>query len=159
MEFNGRIRNVMPLRSGTSQRGNEWRALPFVFEYKEVDTDPYPDSAVLEIFDEKVIDGILSCCQKDAQGNPIVQNDEYILTRDIYVRVGFRHRARLFVPKEGGPSRFINDIRPNNIVSIKPQQQAPQPQFGQQTGNNQAGAPFPPPQQQGAAEEHDDLPF
>lgn len=168
MEFNGKIRNVMPARTGTSQRGNEWKALPFVFEYKEADTDPYPDSVLLETFDEKIIKGIEACCQKDAQGQLMVNNGELMLTRDIYVRISFRHKARVFIPKDGSPSRFINDIRMNNIVFIRPAQQPQQAPFAAPVANQQAAAPFPPQvdangnpfaQQQGAAEEHDDLPF
>ena len=45
------------MRSGTSAKtGNEWKALPFVFEYKENDTDRYEDSVVLETFDTNVIE-------------------------------------------------------------------------------------------------------
>lgn len=188
MEFNGRIKNVMPARTGTSERtGNQWKSLPFVFEYKEQETDPYPDSAVLETFDTNVINGIESCCQKDADGHLVVQNDEYILLRDIYVRIGFRHKARVFTPKDGSkPSRYINDMRINSIHAIRPPQQGPQigqqqptqrPQTqqtqvlgGPQTPpfnpftQQQAAAPFPPevdqygnPINQGG--QGDDLPF
>lgn len=160
MEFEGKIRNVMPARTGTSQRGNEWKSLPFVFEYKEVETDPYPDSVLLETFDTNIINGIESCCQKDAQGQLIVNNGELILNRDIYVRIGFRHKARVYAP-EGKPARFINDIRINSIQAIKPPQHGPA--FGQQPAPTpspapqpQAQNPFPPQTQEGGA---DDLPF
>ena len=132
MEFEGKIRNVMPARTGTSQRGNEWKSLPFVFEYKEVETDPYPDSVLLETFDTNIINGIESCCQKDAQGQLIVNNGELILNRDIYVRI-------------------------NSIQAIKPPQHGPA--FGQQPSpapQPQAQNPFPPQNQEGGA---DDLPF
>lgn len=46
MEFTGRISKVLPVRSGTSQRGNEWQALPFVFEYFEHENDRYADSVL-----------------------------------------------------------------------------------------------------------------
>ena len=33
MEFIGRVKKILPLRSGISQRtGNEWKSLPFIFE-------------------------------------------------------------------------------------------------------------------------------
>ena len=116
MEFEGRIKNVMPARTGTSQRGNEWKTLPFVFEYKEVETDPYPDSVVLETFDTNIINGIESCCKRDNAGNLIVEKGELVMTRDIWVRIGFRHKTHLYVPKDGGTPRYITDLRINNIM-------------------------------------------
>lgn len=57
MEFKGRIKQMLPLRSGVSQRtGNEWKAQPFVFEYFENATDRYADSVLLETYDTKVIE-------------------------------------------------------------------------------------------------------
>jgi hypothetical protein len=164
MEFEGRIKNVMPERTGTSQNG-VWRALPFVFEYKENESDPWYDSVQLETFDTNIINGIESCCQKDDQGNLVVNNNELTLLRDIYVRIGFRHKAKVFVPKDTTkPARFINEIRVNLIQAIRKQQQAPAigqqqpaPQPQAPTYNPyapQTAAPFPP-----QTEEHDDLPF
>ena len=171
MEFEGRIKNVMPAKTGVSQRGNEWKSLPFVFEYKEVDTDPYPDSVMLETFDAKIIAGIEACCQKDKDGNLVVNNGEYILMRDIFVKISFRHKAKIYIPKDGGQPRFINDIRMNDIKAVRPANQ-PAPQQ-QQTGNVLGGpqtppynpqTPFPPqvdsqgnPINQGG--NYDDLPF
>ena len=171
MEFQGRIKNVMPAKTGVSQRGNEWKSLPFVFEYKEVETDPYPDSVMLETFDAKIIAGIEAYCQKDKDGNLVVNNGEYILMRDIFVKISFRHKAKIYIPKDGGQPRFINDIHMNDIKAVRPanqpvqqpiiQQPAPQqqhPAFGQQA------TPFPPqvdaqgnPINQGG--NYDDLPF
>jgi hypothetical protein len=59
MEFEGRVRKILPLRSGTSKStGNEWKALPFIFEYFENETDRYADSVLLETFDTNVIDNL-----------------------------------------------------------------------------------------------------
>jgi hypothetical protein len=34
MKFQGRVKKMLQLRSGVSQRtGNEWKALTFIFEY------------------------------------------------------------------------------------------------------------------------------
>ena len=56
MEFKGRIKQILPLRSGVSQRtGNEWKAQPFVFEYFENATDRYSDSVLLETYDTNVM--------------------------------------------------------------------------------------------------------
>lgn len=149
MEFQGRIKNVMPARTGVSQRGNEWKSLPFVFEYKEVETDPYPDSVMLETFDTNVIAGIEACCQKDNEGNLVVHNGEYVLMRDIPVKISFRHKAKIYIPKDGGQPRFINDIRMNDIKSIKnqPAQQVIQQPVTQQPApqyQTQQLAQFPP---------------
>ena len=151
MEFQGRIKNVLPARTGVSQRGNEWKTLPFVFEYKEVETDPYPDSVLLETFDANIISGIEACCQKDNEGNLIVQNGEHVLLRDIPVKISFRHKAKVIFPKDGGQPRFINDIRMNDIKSIRPAnqpaQQAIQQPVGQQPASQyqtQQRPPFPP---------------
>ena len=171
MEFEGRIKNVMPAKTGVSQRGNEWKSLPFVFEYKEVETDPYPDSVMLETFDAKIIAGIEACCQKDKDGNLVVNNGEYILMRDIFVKISFRHKAKIYIPKDGGQPRFINDIRMNDIKAVRPANQpAPQQQQpgnvlgGPQTPPYNPQTPFPPqvdsqgnPINQGG--NYDDLPF
>ena len=163
MEFEGRIKNVMPAKTGVSQRGNEWKSLPFVFEYKEVETDPYPDSVMLETFDSKIIAGIEACCQKDKDGNLAVNNGECILMRDIFVKISFRHKAKIYFPKDGGQPRFINDIHMNDIKAVRPVNQ-PAPQQQQPTFGQQA-APFPPQvDMQGnpitnQGGNYDDLPF
>ena len=59
MEFQGRVKKILPLRSGVSQRtGNEWKSLPFIFEYFEHDTDRFADTVLLETFDTNVIDNL-----------------------------------------------------------------------------------------------------
>ena len=98
MEFQGRIRKVLPVRTGTSQRtGNNWKCLPFVFEYFEYETDRLPDSVVLEAFDEKVIAN---------------------LQEGMEVRCGFGHRTREFT-KQDGTTGIINDIRLYKIESVR----------------------------------------
>jgi hypothetical protein len=158
MEFEGRIKNVMPARTGTSQRGNEWKTLPFVFEYKEVETDPYPDSVVLETFDTNIINGIESCCKRDNDGNLIVEKGELVMTRDIWVRIGFRHKTHLYVP-HGGTPRYITDLRINNIMAINAPAQ--HPQFGQQVAQQQMAQQQPAYQYQPQQQEvtNDNLPF
>ena len=158
MKFEGRIKNVMPARTGTSQRGNEWKTLPFVFEYKEVETDPYPDSVVLETFDTNIINGIESCCKRDNDGNLIVEKGELVMTRDIWVRIGFRHKTHLYVPN-GGTPRYITDLRINNIMAINAPAQ--HPQFGQQVAQQQMAQQQPAYQYQPQQQEvtNDNLPF
>ena len=138
MEFQGRIKKVLPLRSGTSQRG-EWQALPFIFEFFEHETDRYADSVVLETFDTKVIENL-------KEGMEVV--------------CGFGHRTREY---EG---KTYNELRLYKIESVKkaavPQQQtqqtAAQPMqgaIGQQLAP-QAQTIYPPQNQEGG---DDDLPF
>ena len=130
MEFQGRIAKVLPVRSGVSQRtGNEWKSLPFIFEYFENPTDRFADSVILETFDTKVIDN---------------------LKEGMEVRCGFGHRTREYT-KQDGTTAIINDLRLYKIEAVRKEQpeQAPQTQH--------AVAPFPPQQQEGG--DADDLPF
>lgn len=97
MEFQGRIAKLLPIRQGVSQRtGNEWKALPFVFEYFENPSDRYADSVVLETFDENVINN---------------------LKEGMEVRCGFGHRTREYQEK------VYNEVRLYRIESIKKAQQ------------------------------------
>ena len=129
MEYQGRIRKVLPVRTGTSQRtGNNWKCLPFVFEYFENETDRWPDSVVLETFDEKVINS---------------------LKEGMEVRCGFGHRAKEY------DGKTFNELRLYKIESVKGNEkpaQQPQPQ----PASEQPAAQH---QQQQAQEQPDDLPF
>ena len=137
MEFQGRIAKLLPIRQGVSQRtGNEWKSLPFIFEYFEHESDRYADSVMLETFDTNVIDH---------------------LKEGMEVRCGFGHRTREFT-KQDGTTGIINDIRLYKIESVRKAQNQPAPA-------PQAAAPFPPNvdtngnpiNNQGG--EDDDLPF
>ena len=124
MEFQGRIAKVLPVRSGVSQRtGNEWKSLPFIFEYFEHDSDRYADSVLLETFDTKVIDN---------------------LKEGMEVRCGFGHKTREFT-KQDGTTAVINDLRLYKIESVRKAQN----QIAQQA-NGQAVAQQPTTQQQAA---------
>lgn len=96
MEFQGRIAKVLPVRSGTSQRG-EWKSLPFVFEFFENPTDRYADSVLLETFDDRVIDN---------------------MKEGMEVRCGFSHRAKE-IKRQDGSMVTINEIRLYKIESVK----------------------------------------
>ena len=138
MEFQGRVKQILPLRSGVSQRtGNEWKALPFVFEYYEHDTDRYPDSVLLETFDDKVIEHL-----KDG----------------MEVRCGFSHRTREY---EG---KIYNEVRLYKIESVKgtkqpaqAQNEAPQAANAPQPNNNAPAAEQPATSPENG--DSDDLPF
>lgn len=138
MEFQGRIAKVLPVRSGVSQRtGNEWKALPFIFEYFENPTDRFADSVMLETFDTKVIEN---------------------LKEGMEVRCGFGHRTREY---EG---KTYNELRLYKIESVRkklqPAGQAVGAVEGQQpAGTTAAGQPQQPAGQQQEGGESDDLPF
>ena len=122
MEFQGRIAKLLPIRQGVSQRtGNEWKSLPFIFEYFEHESDRYADSVLLETFDTKVIDN---------------------LKEGMEVRCGFGHKTREFT-KQDGTTAVINDLRLYKIESVRKSQN----QIAQQA-NVQAVAQQPTTQQQ-----------
>ena len=132
MKFQGRVKQILPLRSGISQKtGNEWKALPFIFEYYENETDRFPDSVVLETYDTKVIDNL-------KEGMEIV--------------VGFGHRTREF---EG---RWYNELRIYSLESAARASKQPAAAPEQpQTGSQPQPAPQAAESPQNDAD--DDLPF
>lgn len=122
MEFQGRIKKVLPLRSGTSQRG-EWQALPFIFEFFEHETDRYADSVVLETFDTKVIDN---------------------LKEGMEVICGFGHRTREYEGKTYNELRLykIESVKKAAVAQQQTQQEIAQPAPAQQSNS------FIPPKQE-----------
>ena len=107
MEFQGRIKKVLPLRSGTSQRG-EWKALPFIFEFFEHETDRYADTVLLETFDTNVIDN---------------------LKEGMEVICGFGHRTREYEGKTYNELRLykIESVKKAAVAQQQTQQAAAQP--------------------------------
>ena len=133
MEFQGRIAKLLPIRQGVSQRtGNEWKSLPFIFEYFENPSDRYADSVMLETFDEKVINN---------------------LKEGMEVRCGFGHKAKT-ITKQDGTQTTINEMRLYKIESVRKEQSSMNTDG---VGAQQQGA-TKAPQQQGGGDE-DDLPF
>lgn len=136
MKFKGRVKTILPKRSGVSQRtGNEWQALPFIFEYFENPTDRFADTVLLETFDTKVIE---------------------VLKENMEVICDFGHKIREY---EG---KIYNEIRLYKIESV--QRASRQPADGTTqvgTSNN----PTPPQNAATGAENNaggqddDDLPF
>jgi hypothetical protein len=134
MEFQGRIAKLLPIRQGVSQRtGNEWKSLPFIFEYFENASDRYADSVMLETFDEKVINN---------------------MKEGMEVRCGFGHKTHEYT--KDGKTMIINDLRLYKIESVRKAQNqsvAQQPETQQQ-------APLPPNvDANGNPQNNDDLPF
>ena len=136
MEFEGRIQRVLPVSSGTSQRG-EWKKLPFVFEYFENGEQRWSDKVLLETFDTNVMAQIGKYLKKGQDGKAVVENGECVLLADLKCKVGFSHSVRTF-DRQDGTKATINDIRMYKfeIKGVQTQQQQAQQQ--------QAAAPFPP---------------
>lgn len=138
MEFQGRVKKLLPVRSGVSQRtGNEWKSLPFVFEYYEHETDRYADSVVLETFDTKVIDN---------------------LKEGMEIRCGFSHHTREY------DGKTYNELRLYKIESVKKAQNAaPQAANAPQVNNNPPGFERPATGDENGQNkeggDNDDLPF
>ena len=131
MEFQGRVKKLLPVRSGVSQRtGNEWKALPFIFEYFENPTDRFADTVLLETFDTNVIDN---------------------LKEGMDIRCGFGHRTREY---EG---KTYNELRLYKIESVRGANQAPQG-ANAPAAEQLPTPPFPEPQNP-SNQADDDLPF
>jgi hypothetical protein len=155
MEFEGRIQRVLPVRSGTSQRG-EWKALPFVFEYFESQDQRWSDKVLLETFDTNIMAQIGAYLKKGADGKAVVENGECVMLGELKCKCGFSHSVRSF-DKQDGTKATINDLRLYKFEVLAPgaavaQQHTQQPEF-----QPQAQMPFGSPQQGGG--ENDGLPF
>ncbi len=149
MEFEGRIQRVLPVSSGTSQRG-EWKKLPFVFEYFENGEQRWSDKVLLETFDTNVMAQIGKYLKKGADGKAVVENGECVLLGEMKCKCGFSHSVRTF-DRQDGTKATINEVRMYKFEvlaqgSAVAQQQTQQPAFQ------------PQPQPQGGGET-DDLPF
>ena len=160
MEFEGRIAKVLPTRSGTKQDGNEWRTLPFIFEYFENETDRYPDSVLLETFDHDIMRKIGQFVVKGADKKAVIKDGCCELTQEIKCRCGFSHKVNTFKKRDGSGDGMMNNLRAYKLEILTEANaagtvaQAPvQPQMAwpQQQPQN-----FPPQQTEG---ESDDLPF
>lgn len=154
MEFEGRITRVLPVRSGTSQNGNEWKRLPFVFAYYENGEQRWEDKVLLETWDTNLMAQIGQYCEKGQDGKVVVENGSVKLkVLDIKCKCGFSHSVRDVTKKDGSGTMTMNELRCYKL-EITTAANAPgtvtQPQQPQQPQ-----APFPPQTEGG----HDDLPF
>ena len=161
MEFDGRISLVLPVRSGTSQRG-EWKALPFVFEYFETANQRWPDKVLLETMDTNIMDQIGAYLKKDADGKAVVENGECVLLSELKCCIGFSHNVREYDKPDGTKARYNKEpVYKFEIAGQQGQQPADHqaPPQAQPTAEQvmPAQAPFPPQPAEG--EQVDDLPF
>ena len=159
MEFEGRISRVLPVRSGTSQKG-EWKVLPFVFEYFETGDQRWPDRVLLETMDTNIMAQIGTYLKKGADGKAVMENGECVLQYELKCRVGFSHSVRSF-DKQDGTKMTINDIRCYKFeIAGQHGQHSAAHQAPPQAPPTAAQAPFPPfPPQPAEGGQADDLPF
>lgn len=161
MEFEGRIQRVLPMRSGTSQKG-EWKTLPFVFEYFERPDDRWSDKVLLETFDTNIMAQIGHYLKKGADGKAVVENGEHVLLGEVKCRIGFGHNVDTG-HRQDGTTFTVNRIWMYKFEISNGQQQQPAGQpagtVAQQPVQQMQQAPsYPPPYPQPAPQD-DDLPF
>lgn len=150
MEFEGRIIRVLPTRGGTSQRGNEWKALPFVFAYYETPNQRWEDRILLETFDTKQMAEIAQFYEIGADGKVVVENGNVKLkVHDIKCECGFSHNVKEVTRKDGSGTATINEMKCYKLEIIG----QPQQQLQQQPTAPPAPAVMPIPA------DTDDLPF
>ena len=160
MEFEGRITRVLPVRSGTSQNGNEWKRLPFVFAYYENGEQRWEDKVLLETWDTNLMAQIAQYCEIGQDGKVVVENGSVKLkVLDIKCRCGFSHSVKDVMKRDGSGTVTMNELRCYKLEiqtaanATGTVAQPPQQPFAPQ---QPAQAPFPP-MTEGAA--GDDLPF
>jgi hypothetical protein len=151
MEFEGRILKVLPVRSGTSSKG-EWKALPFIFEYFETDDQRWSDKVLLETMEPSVMGKIGAFVERGTDNKGIVENGCMKLKGEIKCRCGFSHSVREWTDKDGKTSHF-NQVRLYKFDILSENVATPQQQAQTQTPS------FQPPYPQPEAQENDDLPF
>lgn len=150
MEFEGRISRVLPVRSGTSQRG-AWMALPFVFEYFETPDQRWSDKVLLETMDTNIMAQIGAHLKKGADGKAVVENGECVLLAELNCKVGFSHSVRQYDRQDGSRATI------NNVSVYKFEVLGEGVATGsQQTGQQPAAAQ---PAAEPAKVKEDDLPF
>ena len=153
MEFEGRIQKVLPVRSGTSQRG-EWKVLPFVFEYFETPDQRWSDKVLLETMDTNIMAQIGAFLKKGPDGKAVVENGEYVLLAELNCRIGFSHSVRSYERQDGAR------VPINNISVYKFEVLSEGVAKGsQQTGQQATASGQQPVAAQPTKVEEDDLPF
>lgn len=160
MEFEGRIQRVLPVRSGTSQRGNDFMALPFVFEYFEDANQRTSDKVLLETVDRDIMAQIGRYLKKGADKKAVVENGECVLISELKCKIGFSHSVRSFTRKDGTQG-LMNNIwiyRFEVLGAAVVQQQTGQ-QVQQQAAPQGYLEPMAQTIFQPQSDDDDDLPF
>ena len=157
MEFEGRIQRVLPVRSGTSRSGNDFMALPFVFEYFEDANQRTSDKVLLETSDRSIMAKIGAYLKKGSDKKAVIENGECVLTGELRCKIGFSHSVRQYTKKDGTQG-LLNNIwiyRFDVLGAAVVQQQTGQQQAAPQGYLEPMAQQIFPPQ----SEEDDDLPF
>lgn len=139
MEYTGRINRVLPLQSGTTEKG-PWQRQEFVFEYYENQNDRWSDKVLLSVMNDRI--------------------KEYDLHEGDEVTIGFGHNIREW------QGRLFNEVRIYKFEKVKGVAVVQQ-QTGLEQGNQPSGQSAPQAQQQAAPQAaveqpkqgEDDLPF
>ena len=134
MEFKGRINRVLPIQSGTTEKG-PWQRQEFVFEYYENQNDRWSDKVLLSVMNDRI--------------------KEYDLHEGDEVLIGFGHNIREW------QGRIFNEVRIYKFEKVKGV--AVQQQTGLEQGNQPSGQAQQQTAQQAIVEQpkqgEDDLPF
>ena len=164
MEFEGRISMVLPVRSGTSQRG-DWKVLPFIFEYFETPDQRWSDKVLLETMDTNIMAQIGAYLKKGPDGKAVVENGECVLLAELNCRIGFSHNVRTY-DRQDGSRATINNVSVYKFEVLGKGVATGSQQTGQQAtaaGQQLAAAGQQPAAAQPVAGpakvEEDDLPF
>ena len=138
MKLHGRIKEICPAKSGTSQRtGEQWTSQSFVLEYFETEDDNWPQTLAFSVFGQDKLNEV-----------DLHINDEV----DVYVQ----HRA---VPGKDG--QWFNDIKAGRITKTKAVE-VKEEAHAAPSAPAQPASPLPPlegDQQTGQQNDGDDLPF
>lgn len=163
MEFEGRITDVLPARTGTRQDGTTWTDLSFVFAYYENGEQRFEDSAMVSTFDTNIMARIAPYIVRGQDGKAVVENDVVKMSvPHIPCKCGFSLKVKNVKKKDGTGYLKIQDNRCYRLEIMGAQQQQPAPQPQAPAYNpyaqpqQQAQVPFPPAGQEA---NDDDLPF
>ena len=132
MEFTGKIIKLLQTRSGVSQRtGNQWKTLPFVFEYKEDEKDRVNSRVILETFDTKVMEQIAPFVELGEDGKPIIENGEMKMKQFVDALCGFDHFTNT------APSgRIFNELRLYKMEVLSKAPEKTEEQKAEEAKNN-----------------------
>ena len=102
MKVQGRIKKLMPIQTGISRIGNNWKKQDFILEYFEEPTDQYADTVLLSLMNDRI--------------------DEYKLKEGDEVKVDVRHQVKAY------GERVYNELFYRSIEKVnKPKPATEQP--------------------------------
>lgn len=163
MEFEGRITDVLPARTGTRQDGTTWTDLTFVFAYYENGEQRFEDSAMVSTFDTNIMARIAPYIVRGQDGKAVVENDVVKMSvPHIPCKCGFSLKVKNVKKKDGTGYLKIQENRCYRLEIMGAQQQQPAPQQQAPAYNPQVQSPFPPQAGQYGnpiTDQDDDLPF